>query len=146
MVEFWNLKLWNLKLWTKTKDQRRRTKDKCLKFLCANLCNLWIIFKSQNLSAVADFQIETWNLKLWNHETRIFETLKRETRNAKHKTQNTKNFFYCMYLVIKRNSVSLQSVYYPSVKVRFYWLKLSVFVPISLIQTLYWKPVKPTIN
>jgi hypothetical protein len=27
--------------------------------LCANLCNLWIIFKSQNLSAVADFQIET---------------------------------------------------------------------------------------
>ncbi len=42
-----------------------------------------------------------------------------------------------MYLVIKRNSVSLQSVYYPSVKVRFYCLKQSVFVPISLIQTLH---------
>jgi len=40
------------------------------------------------------------------------------------------------YFVNKRIILSLQSVYYPSVKVRFFRAKYPEFVPISLIQIL----------
>jgi len=43
-------------------------------------------------------------------------------------------FFILSYFVNKRIILSLQSVYYPSVKVRFSQAKYAEIVPISLIQ------------
>ncbi len=57
-----------------------------------------------------------------------------------------RKYFYRNYLVIQTKEVSLQSVYYPSVKVQIYRSKHTVFVPISLIQMQRQWPVETTIN
>jgi len=70
-------------------------------------------------------------LKLHNYTT---TQLHNYTTTLPQHLKSSAKFFILSYFVNKRIILSLQSVYYPSVKVRFSRAEYPEFVPISLIQ------------